>query len=163
MAVSTDGSSQAAFCAEHIPIAVSAFRADGARPVISLFRDGGQSRVFKADFASGEESWAVRVPIHVRSASQDAIVQFLTGEYEILQEVAVEALPWAPKCHGSSLTFENLVGFPFLVLSWIEGSPLRWTATHPPRPIRDKVLAQLASFHVFLIECTLEHRMYCTK
>lgn len=152
-------SRQTGFCPENIPDAVAALRADGARPVISRFEDGGECRVFKADFASGE-SWSVRVPIHVKGASRDAIVCILTSEHKILQEVGSKSLPWVPRCQGASLTFENIVGFPFLVLSWIEGSPLHWTATDPPRPIRDKVLAQLAVMHVSLIECTSEYRMY---
>jgi hypothetical protein len=80
----------------------------------------------------------------------------LQGERDVIKELNKSNFPWAPKYHGSSLTFENPVGFPFITLSWIEGSPLSWTKTNPPRPTRDKVLRQVAEIQVALIECTKE-------
>ncbi|KKK14735.1 hypothetical protein AOCH_001701 [Aspergillus ochraceoroseus] len=62
--------------------------------------------------------------------------------------------PWAAKLQGSSLTFENTVGYPFLALTWISGSPLLWSDDFPTRPLRDKVLNQVAVIHASLIECT---------
>ncbi|KKK26186.1 hypothetical protein ARAM_000974 [Aspergillus rambellii] len=62
--------------------------------------------------------------------------------------------PWAAKLRGSSLTFENTVGYPFLALTWISGSPLLWSDDFPTRPLRDKVLNSVAVIHASLIECT---------
>jgi hypothetical protein len=144
------------FHPENITAAISAFRPDGEIPVLNeQLWDGGQCRIYKVDFTNGE-SWSVRIPIHVQSDSQDTIIDVLQGEQSVLQELSRTDFPWAPKHYGSSLTFENLVGFPFMALSWIEGSPLRWTLTDPPRPVRNKVLAQVARIQMSLIECTKE-------
>jgi len=144
------------FHPENIPATISDFRSDGEVPVLNKqYMDGGECRIFKADFPDGE-SWSVRIPIHVRSDSQDAIISILQGEQDLLQEIGATDFPWAPKHHGSSFTFENLVGYPFIVLSWIEGSPLFWTANYPLRPIRNKILGQVAKIQMSLIECTKE-------
>ncbi|KAF1935922.1 hypothetical protein EJ02DRAFT_360414 [Clathrospora elynae] len=146
------------FYSENITAAISTFRPDGEVPVLNEQHwDGGQCRIFKVDFANGE-SWSVRIPIHVQSDSQDTIIGVLQGEQDVLQELGKTDFPWAPKHYGSSLTFENLVRFPFMALSWIEGSPLLWTPTDPPRPVRNKVLAQVAEIQMTLIECTKEDR-----
>jgi hypothetical protein len=144
------------FHSENITAAISTFRPDGEVPVLNKQHwDGGQCRIFKVDFANGD-SWSVRIPIHVQSDSQDSIIGVLQGEQDVLQELGKTDFPWAPKHYGSSLTFENLVRFPFMALSWIEGSPLLWTPTDPPRPVRNKVLAQVAEIQMTLIECTKE-------
>jgi hypothetical protein len=148
------------FYPENIPAVVSAFQPACEIPVLNKQHwDGGQCRIFKVDFSDGV-SWSVRIPIHVQSSSQDAIICLLQGEQDVLREIGRADFPWAPKCHGSSFTFENLVGFPFMVLSWIEGSPLFWTTTHPPRPVRDKVLSQIAMIQMCLIECTKENSVF---
>ncbi|KAF1817062.1 hypothetical protein P152DRAFT_504466 [Eremomyces bilateralis CBS 781.70] len=145
------------FRPENIPAAVSAFRPDNEVPVLNERHfDGGQRRVYKVDFLNGE-SWAICLPIHVRSDSQDTIISLLRSERNIFQELGEKGFPWAPKPRGSILTFENLVGFPFLALVWIEGSPLSWSTTYPPRPVRDKVLRQVAEIQLSLIECTGEN------
>jgi hypothetical protein len=148
------------FHPENIPASISAFRPDGEVPVLNeRYMDGGECRIFKVDFSDGE-SWSVRIPIHVQSDSQDAIISVLRGEQDVLQEIGAADFPWAPKHHGSSFTFENLVGYPFIVLSWIEGSPLLWTANYPPRPVRNKILGQVAEIQMSLIECTKENSIF---
>jgi hypothetical protein len=147
------------FCPENITSAISTFRPDGEVPVLNKKHwDGGQCRIFKVDFSNGE-SWSIRLPIHVQSDSQDTIISILQGEQNVLQELGQKNFPWAPKHHGSSFTFENLVGFPFMALSWIDGLPLLWTITDPPRPVRNKVLHQIAEIQMTLIECTKEDRV----
>jgi aminoglycoside phosphotransferase (APT) family kinase protein len=101
----------------------------------------------------------LRVPIHMQSDSHQAITRVVEDEHNVLQELNKANFAWAPKLHGSSFTFENLIGFPFMALSWIEGSTLLWTMTDPPRPVRDKVLRQIAEIQMALIECTKEDRM----
>lgn len=146
-----------AFYPENIPIAISAFRSDNAIPALDSHSwDGGQCRIFKAVFPDGE-SWSIRVPIHMRGSSQDTIISILQGEQDVLQRIKSTGFPWAPKHHGSNFTFENEVGFPFLVLSWVEGCPLRWTTSCPPRQIRDKILRQVAEIQLSLIECTKDN------
>ena len=67
------------FYPEKIPATISAFRPDGEVPVLNeRYIDGGECRIFKVDFSDGE-SWSVRIPIHVQSDSQDAILSVLGG------------------------------------------------------------------------------------
>lgn len=144
------------FHPENIPVAISAFRPGDEIPVLDIRSwNGGQCRIYKTYFSDGE-SWSVRIPIHVQGSSKDTIISILQGEQDVLEKIGSTGFPWAPKHHGSSFTFENEVGFPFMALSWIEGSPLRWTASYPPRPIRNKILRQVAEIQISLIECTRE-------
>ncbi|KAF1913309.1 hypothetical protein BDU57DRAFT_351133 [Ampelomyces quisqualis] len=151
------------FRSENLTAAISTFKSDGEIPTLNEQHwDGGQCRIFKVDF-SNRESWSIRIPIHVHSECQDTIIDILQDEQCILHELSRIGFPWAPKYHGSSLTFDNVVGFPFMALSWIEGSPLVWTPTHPPRPVRDKVLGQVAEIQLALIERTQESRGTATQ
>ncbi|KAF2786249.1 hypothetical protein K505DRAFT_260282, partial [Melanomma pulvis-pyrius CBS 109.77] len=59
----------------------------------------------------------------------------------------------------SSLTFKNLVRFPFIALSWIKGLPFSSSTTKLLRPVRDKVLGQVAEIQMALIECSKENSM----
>lgn len=145
------------FRPECIPTMISGFHPNGEVPVLDKTHfDGGQCRIYRVNFRDGT-SWAVRIPIHVKSNHQDKIIAFFQGERDVLQEVNRIAFPWAPTLHGSSLSFNNLVGFPIIALSWVEGSPLSWSATFPCRPIRNKVLVQVAEIQRCLIERTIEN------
>lgn len=111
------------FHPEHIPTVVSSLHPRGEVPILhGLSFDGGQCRVYRVDFHQ-DESWAVRIPIHTRSHSPEHILAIFERERDVLQEVSRIPLPWAPTLHGSILTFDNLVGLPIIVLSWVEGSP----------------------------------------
>ncbi|KAF2274411.1 uncharacterized protein EI97DRAFT_128266 [Westerdykella ornata] len=148
---------------QNLTFAVSTFRADGEVPVLNEKHwDGGQCRIFKVDFSEGE-SWSIRIPIHVQSDSQETIASLLRHERDVLEELDRGGFHWAPKHRGSSFTFDNLVGFPFLALSWIEGSPLTWSTTDPPRPVRDKVLRQVAEVQMAIIECSKENKGTATQ
>jgi hypothetical protein len=108
------------FRPDKIAAAISTFRPDGEVPALGeQYWDGGQCRIYKVDFSNGE-SWSVRLPIHIQSSSQDTIIRQLQDEQDVLQELERSGFDWAPKCRGSSLTFDSLVEFPFLALSWIE-------------------------------------------
>jgi hypothetical protein len=112
------------FHPENIPIAISHFRSDSQVPVLNEKQyDGGQCRIFKTDFPDGE-SWAVRIPLHVRNASREAIISLIKDEVDVLQELEMKGFRWAAKHRGSSLIFENLIGHPFIALTWIPGTQL---------------------------------------
>ncbi|KAJ5160679.1 uncharacterized protein N7482_007683 [Penicillium canariense] len=142
---------------ENIPAVISQLRTDHQVPVLSKCFDGGQCRVFKVDFADGD-SWAVRVPLFVRNSSRETILYLVESEASIIQALETKGFQWAAKLRGCSRTFDNLVGYPFLALTWIPGSPLLWSDNFPARPLRDKVLNQVAGIHASLIECTQETR-----
>lgn len=140
-------------------LAVSQLRSDKQIPTLRQYFDGGQCRVFKVTFADGE-SWAVRVPLFVRHASQDTIIHLLESEAQILEELETKGFPWAAKLRGRSLNFDNVIGYPFIALTWIPGSQLSWTDEIPTRTLRNKILHQVAMLHTSLIECTQETSMF---
>ncbi|KAK2802082.1 hypothetical protein FQN51_004992 [Onygenales sp. PD_10] len=144
------------FMEENLSFAISQLRSDHQVPNLSTHYDGGQCRVFRVDFMDGE-SWAVRVPLFVRNASREAIVGLVQCEANVLRELEIKDFRWAAKLRGCSLTFDNDVGYPFVALTWIPGSPLSWSDDVPPRTVRDKILNQMAVIHVSLIECTKEN------
>ncbi|KAK2791821.1 hypothetical protein FQN52_004504 [Onygenales sp. PD_12] len=144
------------FQEENLSFAISQLRSDHQVPNLRTHYDGGQCRVFRVDFMDGE-SWAVRVPLFVRNASREAIVGLVQCEANVLRELEIKDFRWAAKLRGCSLTFDNDVGYPFVALTWIPGSPLSWSDDVPPRTVRDKILNQMAVIHVSLIECTKEN------
>jgi len=149
------------FHPQNIPHAIAALQSDTQVPVLNeKYFDGGQCRIYKVDFPD-QESWAVRIPLHIRNAPREAIIDLLQGEIFILQELEAKGFRWAPRFQGSSLTFENSVGYPFIALSWVSGESLSWSPEQPARPIRDKILHQTASIIMSLIECTREESMTC--
>lgn len=155
------------FRPENIATTVStAFRHDGeVGKLDEKYSEGGQCRIYKVNFS--DESWSVRIP-HVQSSFDGAIktsvghqiISFVERERDVIQEVGKSGFPWAPTLLGLSLTFENGIGRPFILLSWIEGSHLQWTELDPPRPVRDKILRQVAQIHMNLLECTQEMSMF---
>ncbi|KAJ6102593.1 hypothetical protein N7486_005020 [Penicillium sp. IBT 16267x] len=143
------------FYENNIPIAISQLRGDKQIPALCKHFNGGQCRVFKVNFTNGE-SWAVRVPLFVRHASQDTVIQLIESEARVLEELELKGFLWAAKLRGCSLTFDNAIRYPFIPLTWITGSHLSWSDEFPARPLRDKVLKQVAMIHTSLIECTKE-------
>jgi hypothetical protein len=118
---------------------------------------GGQCHIFKLTFQD-KESLAVRVPLYMSVLSQLEKVPVVKMEVEILQLLEAKGFRWAPKCRGYSLSFENPVKHPFIVLAWVEGSRHAWDENFPKQPYRDSLLGQMASIQLSLIECTLEYR-----
>jgi len=100
------------FRPENIPATISAFRPDGEVPVLNeQYMDGGECRIFKADFSDGE-SWSVRIPIHVQSDSQDAIINVLRGEQDVLQGDWRDGLSLGPKTPWIQLHIRKLGWIP---------------------------------------------------
>ena len=83
----------------------------------------------------------------------------LTWKRAFLRTLEAKGFPWSPHYRGSSLTFDNPIEYPFVVLDWAEGNPLKWDDNFPSQPIRDSLLAQIAEIQQSLIMCTLETRM----
>lgn len=86
-------------------------------------------------------------------------VSVLRSELRTLQTLKDKGFPWAPRCRGHSLSFDNAVRHPFIVLTWIDGTALRLDE-NVPEWARDRVLAQMAAIQVSLIECTQQNGTY---
>ncbi|KAK4064393.1 hypothetical protein Trihar35433_7910 [Trichoderma harzianum] len=117
--------------------------------------NGGECRIFKISFKD-QASIAVRVPHQVDD--QDDIIATVQIEVSILQMLQEKGFQWPPRCCGSSLTFDNPIKYPFIVLTWVEGSPLTWDDNFPPQPLRGVLLDKIALIQLSLIKCTLESR-----
>ncbi|KAJ0163946.1 hypothetical protein CTA2_2076 [Colletotrichum tanaceti] len=119
---------------------------------------GGQCHIYKLSFldeadSEARKSLAVRVPLYMPDG--DGMISALRTEWQTLLKLQEKGFVWSPEPLGCSLTFDNPVKHPFLVLRWIEGSHACWNDTFPARPLRDKFLMQLAGIQTCLIECTL--------
>ncbi|KAI0440989.1 hypothetical protein F4803DRAFT_444085 [Xylaria telfairii] len=142
--------------------AISQLGLGGEAPALDEEFRGGQCHIFKLSFRD-KESLAVRVPLYMSVRSQCEKIPVVKMEVEILQMLEAKGFRWAPKCLGYSLSFDNPVRHPFIVLTWVEGSRLPWNKSFPKQPHRDSLLGQIASIQLSLIECTLENRSTTAK
>ncbi|KAL6701593.1 hypothetical protein J3F84DRAFT_12922 [Trichoderma pleuroticola] len=117
--------------------------------------NGGECRIFKISFKD-QASIAVRVPHPTNNG--DDIIAIVQTEVRILQMLEAKCFHWSPRCRGFSLTFNNPINYPFIILTWVEGSALAWDDDFPPQPLRGALLGQIASIQLSLITCTLENR-----
>lgn len=147
---------------KNILAAVSQLKIGGNAPFFDGEFSGGECRVFKLSFKD-QASVAIRVPHPTENSSYDDTIAIVQAEVRILQTLEAKGFFWAPRCRGASLTFDNPVKRPFIVLTWVEGFPLIWDKDFPPRPLRDTVLRQIASIQLSLITCTLENRTHNTS
>jgi hypothetical protein len=144
--------------ASNIVAAVSELNLCGKAPYLDGEFSGGECRIFKVSFED-RPSVAVRVRHASHEISHDNHIAMVEDEVQTLQTLEERSFAWAPKCLGASLTFDNPIHSPFSVLTWIDGSPLRWDEDFPLRPLRDELLGRLASVQLSLMTCTLTTRM----
>lgn len=144
-----------AFEAKDLITALAQVGIGGEDPSIDKEYRGGQCHIFKVQFQT--TAVAVRASLYDRS---EAKIDALTAELRMLRALEAKGFAWSPRCLGESLTFDNPIKHPFLVLGWIHGEALSWDEETPPRPTRDKVLGQMAAIQLALIECTLENGAY---
>jgi aminoglycoside phosphotransferase (APT) family kinase protein len=140
--------------------AVSALGIGGTAPSVDAVFSGGEHHTYKLTFKN-HESLAVRVPLYTGivgsiSSTPEDVIDTVRHEMRTLEMLEEKGFKWAPRCLGGSLTFENEIGSPFLVLTWVEGETLRWDDELPPSPQREKVLGEIAGIQASLIECTLK-------
>ncbi len=111
---------------------------------------GKQCVIYALGFPNGD-SWAVRIPSHTGHLPAAAIANYVEAEARILKDLEASGFSFSPRLLGYSSAFDNPIGFPYLVLTWIEGRPLEWTSAVPAqRNIRDKILHQMADISLEL-------------
>lgn len=151
------------FTPENLVAAISALNIDPEGFFLDGEFRGGQCHIFKlsrpTDAGGDLEKLAVRAPIYMDDVC-DTKISALRTELRTLQTLKDKGFPWAPRCRGSSLSFDNAIRHPFVVLTWIDGAALRWDENVPVRVVRDRVLAQMAAIQVSLIECTQQNGTY---
>lgn len=146
----------------NIAAAVSELGVGGNSPFLDGEFSGGECRIFKLSFAD-HASVAVRVRHASHGTNHENHIAMVEDEVETLRQLQGNGFVWAPKCLGACLTFDNPIKSPFSVLTWIDGSPLRWDEDLPPRPLRDEVLGKLASIQLSLMTCTVITRTQRTS
>ncbi len=151
------------FKSENVLAAISALGINSEGFFLDGEFRGGQCHIFKlsqpANAGGDTETLAMRVPVYMDRGCRDAKIDVLSTELRTLQTLQEKGFPWAPRCRGSSLSFDNAVRHPFVLLTWVDGVKLFWDESVPARAVRDKVLTQMAAIQLTLIECTQENGM----
>lgn len=98
---------------------------------------------------------AVRVSLPV-AGPRAMIAERVANETRMLRRLREENFAWAPQLLGCHWWFDNPIQWPFVVVSWIEGSPMLWTDTHPAMSLRRPFLMDLYRIQEKLISATLE-------
>jgi hypothetical protein len=139
--------------------ALSGLQVGGSDPFVDGEFQGGECRIFKVSFKDGS-SVSVRVnhPVPVHGDQQD-VIDSIKMDTRILRTLEEKGFPWSPRYRAASLTFDNPINYPFIVLDWAEGISLKWSDDFPSSPIREIVLTQLAEIQMCLVTCTMENRM----
>ncbi|KAK5662929.1 hypothetical protein OQA88_6341 [Cercophora sp. LCS_1] len=147
------------FKSENILAAISAVGVNSEGLFLDSEFRGGQCHIPKlsppAD--TGVDTKTLRLPVYMDHGCHDAKIDVLHTELRTLQTLQEKGFPWAPRCRGSSLSFDNAVRHPFVLLTWVDGVELFWDENVPARTVRDKVLTQMAAIQLTLIECTQEN------
>lgn len=101
--------------------------------------------------------YAVHVPIRMHGCPRTEIQDLIENEAANLEELAQVKFPYSPRPISYSATYVNYLRFPYIVTTFIEGTPLEWTDLTPHQNVRQWVLIQLAEIIYELTMCTLEH------
>lgn len=158
MAPSVEG-----FHPENIPSIVTGLRNDGTAASFCLGTadrplSGKECVIYAVQFPDAA-TWAVRVPVHTSHLPPESITNFVETEVSILKRLQTSGFSRSPRLLGYNSGFDNPIGFPYLVLSWFEGTPLEWSDTIPPqRESRNKIIRQMVDIILELADCTKELR-----
>ncbi|KAJ3498118.1 hypothetical protein NLG97_g1382 [Lecanicillium saksenae] len=132
--------------------ALAGLQLGGTDPFVDGESQGGECHIFKASFKDSP-SLSVRINHPVHEDQQDTINN-VSMETRIFRTLEENGFPWSPRYRAASLTFDNPINYPFMVLDWAEGFPLKWDDDYPSRPIRDILLAQLTTIQLSLVTYT---------
>ncbi|KAJ6786276.1 hypothetical protein PWT90_00816 [Aphanocladium album] len=140
---------------EAILDAVAAFDLGGCCASVAGEFQAGECHVFRVTF-SDHPSICLRV-MHARAryGDEEAIRQ-ADRDRRVYQRLESSGFAWSSRLVGASLTFDNPVGYPFLLLEFADGLRLDWSDVSPPQPARDELLMHLASIQQELLRCTWE-------
>lgn len=105
---------------------------------------------------------AVQLPIFMPSSTEEereAITTTIEKEISTLAYLKDKGFPWSPRPITYSNQFDNPVKFPYMILSWIDGKPMKWNDQIPASlNVRENVSRQLAHIMVELALATEQHR-----
>ena len=146
----------------------SALRSDGTSASLCFGTDkapiqDGQCQIYAVRFSGddgggdGGDAWAVRIPVY-ESLPPASITSIVQDEVDVMKKLNDAGFHWSPKLIGSDSGFSNPIGHPYLVMNWVPGDALQWTATAPAVENRNKILRQLVQIQLELVNCTQESR-----
>lgn len=108
----------------------------------------GVANIVYALETSHKKRVSIRIP---KDTASTAAHLFLEQEAECRQRIDTEKLQIFQPMYSFSITPENPIGAPFMVLGWAEGVTLSWSDTHPVGPQREGVLRSVANASLDLI------------
>jgi aminoglycoside phosphotransferase (APT) family kinase protein len=122
--------------------------------------DGQEHAVLRLLF-DNKEQWALRMPINPYGKFPEHDLELpleIMRSTTMLQQCIFKHGMKVPRVHWSCLQWrENPVGYPVVLMDWIEGQPLDWEALRHHPEATAKVLAHLAQ-HVFDLSMLTESR-----
>ncbi|ATY61855.1 kinase-like domain [Cordyceps militaris] len=139
--------------------AVLAFVGGASHPTYEGAYGNDEWQVLRVSF-SDRPSVCLRVehPRHHHDESAASILARADAERRVYERLGAVDFHWSTRLVGASLSFDNPVGYPFLVLDFAGEHRLRWTDDSPPEEQRPPLLARLARIQLQLLQRTLETR-----
>ncbi|KAJ5166677.1 uncharacterized protein N7482_005458 [Penicillium canariense] len=135
-------------------------RADGSIPSFTaeagpLPYIGNHYTIYPVQYPDGTRV-AVRVPIDIYSRDTlQTMLALMKAEANTLNLLARCKFAWSPRVLYYTTTFDNPLGRPYMVCTWIDGKQLEWSETFPAESEnRQKILAQVARIMFDLVVCT---------
>lgn len=101
---------------------------------------GGECFVVVVEDIKGRR-FCVRSPVHVAEAKRRRLLE---REIHHLKLSAAAGVRHLQRVIAFDLTSDNMLRAPHVVLNWIDGHELHWTAENPPKHQREKILKALA-------------------
>jgi hypothetical protein len=103
---------------------------------------------------------AVKIPIymaHKTQEEQSIIAAAVDAEIATLEYLSSKKFAWSPKAITYSSNFQNPLGFPYMILTWMNGDSLEWNERMPRTlKLRESVLKQVAYIMLDLAMVTEE-------
>lgn len=143
------------FCPDDLIAAVAPFMVGCHCPRIAGIFESEISRVYQVSYTD-HPSVCLRVACGRLDEEDDAVIARTALDAGIYEKLESSGFGWSSRLVGSSLTFDNPINYPFIVVEFAGGNNLQWTDVEPSQPARNDVLEQLAEIHLQLLQCTLE-------
>lgn len=106
-------------------------------------------------FSDYSGRWAVHIPLEYNSDEVESWKSFIIAPLQHLGD----SIPHfcGPKLHHYSLSHENPIGIPYIILDWIEGKPLGPFTNDIPLSARMGLLDDLGDVLLDMMSCSLEN------
>jgi hypothetical protein len=141
---------------------VAASLNEGVRCIIDKVKYSGQEHAILRLLFENNQRWAVRLPINPNgNFSNDSELPLTLMRATVsLQHCLHKHGVMVPRVHWSCLQWnDNPVGYPAVIMDWIEGQALDWKIIRHHSEAKAKILAQLADYIFSLLTLTESHEV----